>query len=378
MTRHLTIEQARAEFRAPTGYLNTATLGLPPERAWQALQAVLQDWRRGVADPLAYDQCLEAARLAYAGLVGVDISTVAVGSQVSALVGLVAAALPDRSEVLTAAGDFTSVLFPFLAQQHRGITVRSAPLEMIAESVRESTAVVAVSAVQSASGRLIDLDALEEACRRTGSRVLLDVTQAVGWLPVDAGRFAYTVCGGYKWLLAPRGTAYLTVQAPLLDTLVPHSAGWFAGEDPWTSIYGLPLRLAANARRFDVSPVWHAWVGAAPALQLLSDVGVPALHAHSRRLARTCCEGLGLPDPGSAIVSLAVGRSAQDSLAAAGVVASIRNGRLRLSFHVCNDDRDVDVVVRALGGGHVVAERPGGATSMDRGLGDRYPQGGKS
>jgi hypothetical protein len=87
---------------------------------------------------------------------------------------------------------------------------------------------------------------------------------------------------------------------------------------------------------------------------------------------------LGLPDPGSAIVSLAVGRSAQDSLAAAGVVASIRNGRLRLSFHVCNDDRDVDVVVRALGGGHVVAERPGGATSMDRGLGDRYPQGGKS
>jgi len=357
MTRQLTIEQARAEFHAPGGYLNTATLGLPPERAWQALQAVLHDWRRGVADPLAYDRCLETARLTYAGLVGVEASTVAVGSQVSALVGLVAAALPDGSEVLTAEGDFTSVLFPFLAQQHRGVIVRSVPLEAIAESVRESTVVVSVSAVQSASGRVADFDALEEACRRTGTQVLLDVTQAAGWLPVDAGRFAYTVCGGYKWLLAPRGTAYLTVQPQLLDSLVPHSAGWFAGDDPWTSIYGLPLRLAADARRFDVSPVWHAWVGAAPALQLLSEVGLPALHAHSLGLARTCCEGLGVPDPGSAIVSLAVGPSAQAALDTAGVVASVRNGRLRLSFHVCNDERDVDLVVGALSG-HLVTDGP--------------------
>jgi len=350
MTGRLTIEQARAEFTAPVGYLNTATLGLPPERGWQALQTVLRDWRRGVADPLAYDRCLEAARRTYAGLVGVDAGAVAVGSQVSALVGLVAASVPDGSEVLTAEGDFTSVLFPFLAQQHRGVTVRAVPLEAVADSVRESTAVVAVSAVQSASGRVLDLDAVEEACRRTDTRVLLDVTQAAGWLPVDAGRFAYTVCGGYKWLLAPRGTAYLTVQPHLLDSLVPHSAGWFAGDDPWTSIYGLPLRLAADARRFDVSPVWHAWVGAAPALQLLSEVGLSALHAHGLALARRCCEGLGVPDPGSAIVSLAVAPSAAAALAAAGVVASVRNGRLRLSFHVCNDERDVELAVEALRG----------------------------
>ena len=33
----------------------------------------------------------------------------------------------------------------------------------------------------------------------------LDTTQAVGWLPVNASRFAYSACGGYKWLLSPRG-----------------------------------------------------------------------------------------------------------------------------------------------------------------------------
>jgi len=170
-----------------------------------------------------------------------------------------AAGLPAGSEVLTAVGDFTSILFPFHAQAARGVTVREVALEEIADAVSTSTTLVAVSAVQSADGRLVDLDRLEEACAVTGTKVLLDTTQAVGWLPIDASRFAYTVCGGYKWLLAPRGTAYLTIQAELLDSLTPHTAGWYAGARPWESIYGAPLRLAPDARRFDVSPAWHAW-----------------------------------------------------------------------------------------------------------------------
>jgi hypothetical protein len=68
----------------------------------------------------AYDLPLAAARSSYAHLAGVDRS-VAVGSQVSVFAGLIAANLPDGSEVLTATGDFTSILFPFYAQSGRGI-----------------------------------------------------------------------------------------------------------------------------------------------------------------------------------------------------------------------------------------------------------------
>ena len=64
--------------------------------------------------------------------------------------------------------------------------------------------------------------------RATGARVLLDTTQAVGWLPVDASRFAYTACGGHKWLLSPRGTTYFTINPTLIDDLTPHHAGWYA------------------------------------------------------------------------------------------------------------------------------------------------------
>ena len=85
----------------------------------------------------------------------------AVGTQVSGFVGLIAASLPAGSEVLTATGDFTSLLFPFHVQQARGLIVREAPLDAIAESVTDRTALVAVSLVQSADG-LLDLPRLRE------------------------------------------------------------------------------------------------------------------------------------------------------------------------------------------------------------------------
>jgi selenocysteine lyase/cysteine desulfurase len=280
-----------------------------------------------------------------------------VGSQVSVFAGLVAASLPDGSEVLTAAGDFTSILFPFYAQSGRGIRVREVPLDRLADCITPATTLVAVSAVQSADGRVADLDALDAASRAAGTRVLLDTTQAVGWLPVDASRFAYTACAGYKWLLSPRGTAYFTVSPALAGDLIPHFAGWYAGDDPWSSIYGGPLRLAGDARRFDVSPAWHAWVAAAPALQLLGQVGTPSLQRHAVGLANRFRAGIGLEPGASAIVSLATDPAAADALAAARIKGSARAGRLRLSFHVSTDEQDADLAADVLRG-HVTARGP--------------------
>jgi selenocysteine lyase/cysteine desulfurase len=339
---------AHAEFSAEVVYCNTATLGLPPARTVRALEDALEQWRSGRADAVAFDDAVERARAGYAGLVGVAPSAVAVGSQVSPLVGLVAASLPAGSEVLCAEGEFTSVSFPFLAQSGRGVRVREAPLHGLADAVGPETTLVAVSAVQSADGALADLAAIRASTAEHGARMLVDLTQAVGWLPVHAGDFDLTVCGGYKWLLAPRGTAFLTVTEAAAELVQPHAAGWYAGEDRWSSIYGTPLRLAADARRFDTSPAWHSWVGQAASLDLLTEVGPRALHEHALGLAQRCRTGLGLPPGDSAIVSLRVLPEAARRLAEADVVASMRAGRLRLSFHLVNDEADVDTAVRAL------------------------------
>jgi selenocysteine lyase/cysteine desulfurase len=344
------LEAARAEFDAQGIYLNSATLGLPPRRTWDAVQETLAAWRNGTSDAVAFDRSVESSRETYARLVGVAPEHVAVGSQVSVFVGLIAASLAPGSEVLTASGDFTSLLFPFHAQADRGVRVREVPLERLAEAVTADTTLVAVSAVQSADGRIADLDALRAACAATGTRIFLDTTQAVGWFPVDASAYAYTAGGGYKWLLAPRGTGFMTVQPELIDGLTPNNAGWYAGEDRWESIYGSPLRLASSARRFDVSPAWYSWVGQAPALDLLAEVGVPRLHRHAVGLADRFCAGVDLPTGGSAIVAAVADDEVPRLLEEAGIAAAVRAGRLRLSFHISTSPEDVDRAIDVLAG----------------------------
>jgi selenocysteine lyase/cysteine desulfurase len=333
---------------APAGvYLDSATYGLPPTTALEELASVSADWASGSYDPLGCDAAVARARGSFARLHGVRAADVAIGHQVSPLVGLVAGSLPRRANVLTAEGDFTSLLFPFLAA---GCSLQSVSLERLAEAIDSRTDLVAVSAVQSADGRLADLDAIAAAAAHHGALTLIDATQACGWLPLDAGRFDVLVAGGYKWLCHPRGTAFMTVAPQMRDLLRPAAAGWYAGEDPWETCYGTPLRLAADARRFDVSPAWFSWHAAAAALELLEATGIERVHEHDIALANRLRMGLDLEPGDSAIVSLAAGDAAGDRLAHAGVQASVRAGRVRLSCHLYNHEADIDHALEALCG----------------------------
>lgn len=344
----MTPDSARALFDVETAYLNTASYGLPPRPAWDALQAALDDWRRGRGDIDVWDKAVGESRAHFAALIGVAPENVAVGSQVSAMAGMVAASLPAGTRVLCAEGDFTSVLFPFLAQADRGVDVRLVPLEGLVDQVDERVDLVAVSIVQSADGRVLDLDGLASAAEAAGARTFLDATQSAGWLPLDARRFDWVAAAGYKWLLGPRGTAFLAVRPERLEDVRPSLSGWYAGEDPMDTVYGEPLRLAASARRLDVSPAWFSWVGAAPALALLLDIGVEAVHAHDVGLANHFRAGLGMAPGDSAIVSVEVDGAAPERLAVGGVRAAVRAGRMRFAFHLSTSTADVDLALDAL------------------------------
>jgi selenocysteine lyase/cysteine desulfurase len=340
---------AQRLFSPETAYLNTATYGLPPRTAFEALGAAADEWRHGRTGFDGWDRSVGAARATFARLAGVEPGDVAIGSVVSAFAGLLAAALPAGARVLCAEEDFTSVLFPFLAQEARGVSVELVPFDRIPEALDARHDLVAVSAVQSADGRVADLGGLAAAAAHHGARTFVDTTQAIGWLPVDCAPFDYTACAGYKWLLSPRGTAYFTIRPERREELVPHAAGWYAGEDVPASYYRAPLRLARDARRFDLSPAWLNWVGAAPALALLEEVGIETVHAHDVAMAGRLREGLGLEPYASAIVSFAgAAPDAAERLREAGVMAAGRGGALRLSCHLYTSELDVDRALEVL------------------------------
>jgi selenocysteine lyase/cysteine desulfurase len=168
-------------------YLDSATYGLPLRSALNELSQLTAAWARGSYNPVTCDEAVAQARSAFARMHGVDPQDVAIGHQVSPMVGLIAASLPSSARVMAAEGDFTSLLFPLLAA---GCEVRTVPLERLAESIDGSTDLVAVSAVQSADGRVADLDAIAQAADRNGTLSLLDATQASGWLELEASNSA--------------------------------------------------------------------------------------------------------------------------------------------------------------------------------------------
>ncbi|GGZ79555.1 hypothetical protein GCM10010371_43960 [Streptomyces subrutilus] len=344
-------EAIRAEFGHSTTYLNTATCGVLPRSAVAAVRELAE--AAGAAEPAGAGDFarVDRVRAAFARLVAVPAARVAVGSSVATHVGLVAASLPSGAEVLCPEGDFASVINPFVVRAD--LKVRFAPLESLAEAVGPDTALVSLSAVQSADGRAADLAAVRAATAAHGARMLVDATQAAGWLPFDASPYDYTVTAGFKWLLGTRGASYLTVSEEARTALTPLHAGWVAAESPEGAVYGPMPELARSARRFDESPAFLAYHAAEAGLALLERVGIEAVHAHDTALAARYRAGLARlgrePVPGgSAIVSVPGLADRLPALQTAGIAVAARAGALRASFHLYTTEADVDRLLDAL------------------------------
>jgi selenocysteine lyase/cysteine desulfurase len=337
------------DFSPDSIYLDTPTYGLASATVIEVMIQSLDRWRRGVATMAEYDQAVVLSRRLFSEIVNTDPDQVAVANQASVFVGVVASSLPDASIVVAPDGDFTSLLFPLLVQERRGITLRTAPLSDLVGAIDADTDLVAFSLVQSADGRLAGVDSILDAAARYGAKTLVDATQAAGWLPIVANRFDYMVVSAYKWLLCPRGTAFMTLGPRHDHEMVPILAGWYAGDDPWKSVYGTPLRLAESARRFDVSPAWLPWMGSVPALETIASRGVEAIHRHNTGLADSARQRLGMEPTGSAIVIVPLADTA--ALTDRGISASLRSSNVRVGFHLYNDDSDVDALVEAVTAG---------------------------
>jgi selenocysteine lyase/cysteine desulfurase len=335
-------------FDPAPGFLNAATLGLPPRRTRALLAAALDEWARAEASTAVYDQAVQRSRELYARLAHVHVDDVAVGSQAAVTAGMVAASVPDGSEVVCVDGDFTSMVFPFLAQADRGVTVRHVPLERLADAIDASTYLVAFSMAQSSDGRIADGAAVAAAARHHGAMTFADVTQSAGWLPLSAGDFDVTVCSAYKWLCCPRGTAFTSITASARERLRPVNASWYAGESVYDSCYGPDMQLARNARRFDVSPAWLSFVGAVPSLELMTSLSDEQVE-HGARLADALRGRLGMMPEGRPVLSLDDPEGQrQRCLQDAGCTVAARAGKVRIAFHLWNTEDDVDLAARAL------------------------------
>jgi len=356
-------------------YLNCGTFAPAALPVLAALDEMRAGWSSGRGAWLDWEAGGERAREACARLLGVEPASVALLPDVAAAAAQVAERLPcpPGANLVVGAGEFRSNLYPWLNQERRGFELRVVPVragrmpvDAWLAAIDDRTACVAVSSVQSASGYRVQLDALKEACARRGARLFVDATQSAGVLDLDPAGIDYLAAAGYKWLLGPRGCAYLRVAPERLGELEPLSPGWKAAADPYAEYYGPPLDLAERASKLDHSLAWLPWAGAAAGLELLLEQGPARVERRALGLAERFCEGLaelGLAPLFDAaeraqLVALTVPDAdrARAALRAADVIAAVRGPYLRVGFHAFNDESDAERALAALAS----AALPGG------------------
>src|SRR5438445_656140 len=89
------------------------------------------------------------------------------------------------------------------------------------------TRVLAVSAVEFASGFRNDLDALGELCRDKGVFFFVDAIQSLGVFPLDVQRTPIDslAADGHKWLLGPEGAGIGYIRREWIERLHPIGIG---------------------------------------------------------------------------------------------------------------------------------------------------------
>lgn len=349
-------------------YLNTATAAPGAMPVLEALRRVQGEWEAGEFSWQGWEAEGEATRDLFGRLVGGAGEDVALMTSVAEAAATVAGSLPS-GRVVVGEREFTSNLFPWLALRDRGFDVVEVPAtdgvvrtEALLEAIDDDTVLVAVTEVQSSNGFRVRLEDLGRRCGDVGARLFVDGCQSLGALRLDATTAGvdYAAAHGYKWLLAPRGAAWLWVRPGRLEELKPLAPNWKSIPDPYTEYYGGPLTLASTARKLDAPMAWFSWPGARAALELLAELDPAATERRCLELAaafRAEAAGRGFDlvpeDAPSQVLGIQISdpRGVRERLLARKVIGAVRGGLLRLGFHAYNDEADVSAALDALGRG---------------------------
>ncbi len=372
----LDIRDARTLYPATESqaYFNTAAVGLASRRMAASYHSFIADWTLEGLDWVRGDAAANAARAVVAGLMGADPADVALIASVSAAAGLVASQFgvaESGQSIVVGEREYSSNYFPWRLLARKGYDVRLVPFrnggvepDDIALHLDGGTQLVAVSAVQTASGHRSDLAAISGLAHEVGAVLFVDGTQCVGAMRIaeQLPHVDVLVAPDHKYLMnAGRGVGYCYLSPAMQARFTPTNAGWQAGAEPYASFFGPTMELSETASRFDSSISWLAAIGDEAAVSVFSDFGADAIFARNAELADTLRSALteigwaplDLPPANrSTIVSVPLGDTDSGrligELKSRGIACAARDGNLRMAVHFYNHEDDIRRLTTAL------------------------------
>jgi cysteine desulfurase/selenocysteine lyase len=362
-------DSIRSEFPslAHRTFLNTATFGQLSRRVTGAVAAHFAHRDElACGDFLSWFDDMDQVRASVGRLICCSPDDIAFIPNASSGLALLLSGIDWQpgDRIVTLEDEFPNNLYAPGALATRGVEFVECPWEQFQGAVNERTRVVALSSVNYNTGFAPPLEQVAAHCRPRGALLYVDGTQSVGALRFDAGRIQPDVLAvhGYKWLLSPNGAGFLYVKPELRQRLPPNLIGWRSHYD-WRSVdnlhHGIP-QFSDKAEKYEGGMVSFALLYALGAsVEMMLEIGPQAIEDRVLELAgqvRSLVRGLGgtVEEYRSPIVAARFEGVDASQLARAlkskNVLVAARKGYLRVSPHFYNNESDVKVLAKELGG----------------------------
>ncbi len=357
-------------------YLNHASCSPPPATALEAMNEQLRDVQmNGSLNYHNWVRVKENCRQATAKLLNVRSEQIAFLRNTSDGLSCIANGLTWNAgeNIVTFQNEFPSNVYPWRRIRDLfGVELRFCPerngridLDEFCGLTDDKTKVVALSAVQYASGFRADLPKIARAARAVDALFVVDVIQAMGVNPLDAQTDLFDAAAGgfHKWLLSPEGIGFLYLSDRARERIEPTLVGWISAlhhEDFGDIEQSFkPGALAWETGTF-ASSLFYA---VEKSLEIFHNFGVVEINRYLLELTDSLCDNLDtrkyevvssrLNGEKSPIVCL---RNLQGFSAAE--VAKIllskkifvipRGDRIRVSPHIYNTKDEIDQLISAL------------------------------
>lgn len=368
----LTEATRKADFPLLAGmiYLNTAAEGIPPRVVLDALNHYAQDKLLGMDGRKLHEAQWEQAKMRLAQAYNLSPQEVSICSCSSEAYNLAALALRLRpgDEVVINDLDFPAGVTPWL-QPTCPATVKlwrsvqgALHVEDLIPLLSPKTRLVTTSLVSFYNGFKIPLEAVIQAVRKHSPALLaLDVTQALGRIPLNLDGVDLIVSSTHKWILASHGGGLVGVPSARAEELTVPAGGWFNLQNAFDADRFERAVSKPGAASFTVGmPNYPAVYAINAALGYIQQIGVEAIDAHCRPLVRACLEGirklpvelLTPPDEETIAGIIAFRHPAFERinrlLHERNIHVMAHAGRLRIAIHGYNTMADIEAFLKGL------------------------------
>lgn len=351
-------------------YLNTAAEGIPPMAVGEALARYFRDKQLGMDGRDRHFAEWEAAKALTAAMFGFSADEVSLCSCSSEAFNLAAMALRLKpgDEVVINDLDFPAGITPWL-QAGNPATVKlwrsregALRIEDLIGLLGPRTRLVTTSMVSFYNGFRLALPPLVEAVRSRSSALLaVDVTQALGRVPLALEGVDLVVSSTHKWILASHGGGLVGVPSERSELWKVPAGGWFHLQDAFGPRRFEAAESRPGAAGFTVGmPNFPAVYAIRAGLEYIQGIGVDRIDQAARPLVLACLEGLSAlpvellspqrPEELAGILAFRHPEAAaiHRHLHSRRIHVMAHAGRLRVSIHGYNTMTDVDAFLKEL------------------------------